>query len=822
MEPSPSPSPNTLPQAAGEAAAGGWRGLLTLVALILAGMVGNYFQFTIFHTADFVYGSVFAVLALQCFGLRRGIVASLVVSLPLLYHWGHAYPLLFMTAEVAVVGWLNRRWRIGWVQADALYWVFLGMPLVLGTLHAGLGLPIDRALFLMVKVAVNGLANVLLARLLFLGFRKRSRQPRTGYREALFNLLALFVLGPGLAMIALDSRQDLRAMDAQMRSTLLQEGRRAASRVGGDPGASPARLLEEVRRDRAGNPLGFSLLDQDGRVLVTNRAGQSLLAPLSRPAGALTRLDGQVSQWLPDLQPNLPVVDQWSRANYVAAFPVGAQGWSLVLEQPVAPFQGVLFAAYSRQLAMLLLMVLAALAVAEVASRRIARAFEELALLTHNLPLKLAAPEADLSWPVSGILEASELITNFRTMADTLTAQFQRIRLDNETLEQRVAARTRALEESEAKFRVVFEKAPLGMAIVDSASGRILSANQRLGHILGYAPGDLVGRSYQSLTHPDQVAEDLASVRELASGAVPEIVKENRFVHRSGAQVWARLRMVLLPGSPGEPVLHLSLVEDITERRRAKAALHENEIRTRKAESLVLMAGSIAHDFNNLFQALVSSLGIVEFRCRHNPSVLQPLGTAQEVLRRAIALSWKMLDFSGRANARLKSHPLPAIVSAWAAGLDRGRYGGALEVAADDVPLVRADPEKLDQVLDNLLDNAKEAMDTAGVVAPRISLKVFVAFGSEGSITEAPGLWVTDPPALPATVCLEFANAGPAPGPEVLRRMFDPFFSTKALGRGLGLPSALGILQAHGASVQVLPEADPGLAFRIHFPPVGA
>jgi signal transduction histidine kinase len=226
------------------------------------------------------------------------------------------------------------------------------------------------------------------------------------------------------------------------------------------------------------------------------------------------------------------------------------------------------------------------------------------------------------------------------------------------------------------------------------------------------------------------------------------------------------------------------------------------------------MAGSIAHDFNNLFQALVVSLGIVEVKCADRPELRKPLVTAHEVLRRAIELSWKMLDFSGRASARLEPHGLDEVVASWAAHLERSP-----DLDLDPCPPVLADPRKLGKVLDSLLANAREAMEEAGRLEGVVKVKVFVASGEE---TAAPGFWVTDPPEVPGTVCLEFANDGPSPAPEVLARMFDPFFTTKALGRGLGLPSALGVLRAHGTSIQVLARVEEGLTFRFHFPPVNA
>ncbi len=149
-------------------------------------------------------------------------------------------------------------------------------------------------------------------------------------------------------------------------------------------------------------------------------------------------------------------------------------------------------------------------------------------------------------------------------------------------LSEALGQRTRELRRSETEFGLVFEKAPVGMAIVDSESGRFLQANPRLGEILGHSPAALLQTTFQSLTHPDHLMDDLESVTALRSGAAAEIQKEKRYLHRSGKVVWARLRMVRMPALPGEPPRHLALVEDITEARGAMEMLRHSEERFRR------------------------------------------------------------------------------------------------------------------------------------------------------------------------------------------------------------------------------------------------
>ena len=202
------------------------KGVGVFVLLIALGMAGNHFKFTLFFNADLVFGSVFAMLALQLFGTAAGSAAALLISLPLILLWGHPYAVVVMTAETAAVGWLNGRRRIGLAQADVVYWLLAGLPMVYGSYHLAMKVPQSATLFIMVKDFLNGLANVLLARLAFYALRRLGRRPPVPYREAIFNTVVAFVLTTALVMTAVESRQDFRTTDQRTRATLLQDAQR--------------------------------------------------------------------------------------------------------------------------------------------------------------------------------------------------------------------------------------------------------------------------------------------------------------------------------------------------------------------------------------------------------------------------------------------------------------------------------------------------------------------------------------------------------------------------------------------------------------------
>jgi diguanylate cyclase (GGDEF)-like protein/PAS domain S-box-containing protein len=135
-------------------------------------------------------------------------------------------------------------------------------------------------------------------------------------------------------------------------------------------------------------------------------------------------------------------------------------------------------------------------------------------------------------------------------------------------------AREIALRESEKRFRDIMEFAPIGMVIVD-LDGRLLKVNQSLCDILGYPREELEGMSFEQITHPDDLAQDLGSRRQLLAGRLPVIRAEKRYLHRDGHVVWVQLTAALLRDTHGVPQCFDAQVEDITERKRDRERIRQ-------------------------------------------------------------------------------------------------------------------------------------------------------------------------------------------------------------------------------------------------------
>jgi two-component system sensor histidine kinase/response regulator len=141
-----------------------------------------------------------------------------------------------------------------------------------------------------------------------------------------------------------------------------------------------------------------------------------------------------------------------------------------------------------------------------------------------------------------------------------------------ESIEEQVRERTQELRESEECFRGALEHAAIGMALV-APDGRWLRVNPALSQIVGYSSDELLGRTFQEITHPDDLAADLAQVQRMLAGDIPTYQMEKRYIHKHGQIVWTLLNVSLVRNSAGEPLYFVSQIQDITVRRHAEEEL---------------------------------------------------------------------------------------------------------------------------------------------------------------------------------------------------------------------------------------------------------
>lgn len=390
----------------------------------------------------------------------------------------------------------------------------------------------------------------------------------------------------------------------------------------------------------------------------------------------------------------------------------------------------------------------------------------------------------------------------FQVLWSTSRSELRAMQLAGKRLQQ--------LASSEMRWQFAIEGSGDGLWDWDLLTDKVFFSS-RWKAMLGYEAGE-VGDTFQewrSRVHPEDLEAMLEAIgRHISGEATGTFQNEHRLRCKHGAYKWVLCRgMVMERTEDGRAARMIGTLTDLTEQRNAEAVRR----RVEKAESLGLMAAGIAHDFNNLFQALLGNLELAQLRS--DPKGRQILDRARTALDRAVHLSLQLLEFSGGGVTHLERVSLnPLIRSAVAASSQPGNKLGFQMALDPALPEVLADPQQVRQILGILLENAVESLGPDGGTVTVASEQWSELPGEEA----AQGLWEGEIPRGPL-VRVSVRDTGGGAGPAVMTRLFDPFFSTKALGRGLGLSSALGLIRGNHAGLQVLNRPGEGMTFRIHF-----
>jgi PAS domain S-box-containing protein len=379
----------------------------------------------------------------------------------------------------------------------------------------------------------------------------------------------------------------------------------------------------------------------------------------------------------------------------------------------------------------------------------------------------------------------------------------------------------RALGESEQRATALFAQAPDAIFMLDGEKphvGRLIAANPAAADLYGMRPEELEGRHL--------VDFDTVTPRTDVVGALDRIVAGDRIrteithTRRDGTKVDVEMHASAFEVGGHRYVLAFD--RDVSSRKRAEAERKLMEVKlqeTQKLESLGLLAGGIAHDFNNLLTGILGNANLARGEDT-DPEIEPYLDQIERSAERAADLCGQMLAYAGKARFEVQQLDLSTAVDDTTV-LIRSSIGKnvTLDLAlARDLPSVEGDLTQVRQIIMNLVLNASEAIeDRPGRI--RITTGTMTADRSYLAATHlAPDL----PPGR--YVFLEVSDTGRGMNAETQARIFDPFFSTKFTGRGLGLAAVLGIVRSHRGALRVESEEGRGSTFRLLMPasPVAA
>ncbi len=369
-----------------------------------------------------------------------------------------------------------------------------------------------------------------------------------------------------------------------------------------------------------------------------------------------------------------------------------------------------------------------------------------------------------------------------------------------------------ALEESEEKYRRIVETANEGICMTD-VDNLVTYVNQKLADMLGYLPEEIIGRPLVHFLFP----KDLADHQEKWSHRLHGLSEtyERRFRRSDGGECWTIVSVTVIRAEDGRFTGAFGMLTDITERKQAEKEtknLAQQLFQAQKMESVGRLAGGVAHDFNNMLGVII---GRAEMALNMDVSVDQLQHHLKEILKaglRSADLTRQLLAFARKQTAILQILDLNGTISDMLNMLRRliGEDIGLSLQPGVDLWKVKIDPSQVDQILANLVVNARDAISGVGAITLGTGNVVIDDSNRAETPEFTPGEYVL----------LTVSDTGAGMSQEVRENIFEPFFTTKEVGKGtgLGLSTVYGIVKQNDGFVYVASEPGKGTTFKIYLP----
>jgi PAS domain S-box-containing protein len=362
-----------------------------------------------------------------------------------------------------------------------------------------------------------------------------------------------------------------------------------------------------------------------------------------------------------------------------------------------------------------------------------------------------------------------------------------------------------ARRESESRFRTLFDLSPQPVAVVEMETGRLIDVNDKYCELMQYDKTELIGRNTIDLGLLSKADRDLYLDRMRRTGEVWDMEIDYTVKDGSVINILVFSKLIRISGQD----LTVTVLFDITERKWLESQLQQ----AHKMEAVGTLAGGIAHDFNNILGIIIGNAELAiddvpEWNpARHNlEEVRKACIRARDVVR-------QILTFSRQASPQLKPVKITPIITE-SLNLIRSSIPSTIEIRqniSNERDTVNANPTQINQILLNLCANAAHAMEEKGGI---IEVDLENVILHEESAIPSPEL---DPGVY---VKLTVRDTGHGISPESLDRIFDPYFTTKAVGKGtgMGLAVAHASVKNHGGVITVASKIDEGTTFQVFFP----
>ena len=348
------------------------------------------------------------------------------------------------------------------------------------------------------------------------------------------------------------------------------------------------------------------------------------------------------------------------------------------------------------------------------------------------------------------------------------------------------------LRASEARYRFLMDHSP-DLITLHDATGRILYASPASLPMLGVRPELMNGSPIEGFLHPDDAGNVVAEIGRTAGGEKPDTSLPYRMRCADGRFVDVETSSTPFPEGPEGDRRVLRVTRDISGRKKMEARLAEGQM----LSTIGMLAGGVAHEFNNVLAAIQGSVELLSMHAGGNPQARPYIDVIRRMANRAAELTRQLLAYSRQGKytptsirlARVLSETLPTIRTSLPSGVEFSSECDAT------LPFVYVDIAQVKQVVMGLCLNAAEAMTGGG----RLSVRTYSEPGD-------------------GRVVLEVSDTGPGIDPKTMPRIFEPFFTTKSVGRGMGLAAIRGIVDNHGGEIRVVSREGKGTTCTVLLP----
>lgn len=678
---------------------------LSILLLLLFALIGNYYHLDLFFGVAFIFGSIAVLMTVRLHGMLIGTVVAVLAGLYTYYLWGHPYAMIIFTVEAACVGLLLRYGIKSLIIADTIYWLTIGTPLVWLFYSQVMGMANDLSLLILLKQPINAITNAIAATflLLFLPWSwrvkiTRQEQQYIGITELVFSLLIATSFVSSLLILLHVNNSVLDKMETNVELKLNTSSAELKRYIYENKHSSDFSELQNKFSEHGSDIIHkYIILDKSDELLASNMTVEEVNDFLH--TGHETQITDALYQWLP-LRGEEPFMVWWKQTHYFLSITYDSDeiGRVVVLQNSAS----LIFEIRQQQiqsLSLLLLITVIGIVFAYFVSKWLNKAIIALSVQTRDVSTRIRNKE-EIVWPHSRIKEFNDLSIQAEEMSSEMVVILDKLMDEQELLQSRVKISNEIIDESYARSGAIIETAVEGIITMDH-DGVIESFNPAAEKIFMRLHVEAIGSNIADLIKSTNDSESL--LEKLISTS-----------HEEGA---GRLIEMEATGSDGETFPVEITVSEVQLRERKIYTAFVNDISERKQAERIKneFVSNVSHELRTPLTSIRGAIGLMASdKLGEMPEKFKSmLNITLKNTDRLVRLINDILDIqkleAGGLVFVLRPEKLaPIIEQCVEQNISYGQQFGVnikLINSLQDV-VIKTEPDRLNQVLTNLISNA--------------------------------------------------------------------------------------------------------------------